>query len=198
VIPARVVATKSGIAQRASASTGSTFAGYGVVLQNVSPDEDAFRVTVLVNIVDAGGRILRSETDTYEEIPAGATYYAGGNSIYTGTAARLEVTATVGERRKRAPVSLPAVSNVRVQSNIFDEAEVLGEITNTSTTRTLSSLARVTIVCFDGAGNVVGGDFAFPPTDLPPGGRGAFDTSVEGLVPSQIASVQVSVEPEFD
>ena len=132
------------------------------------------------------------------EVPAGATYYAAGESIFTGTAARLEITVTVGERRKKSPVTLPQVSNVRVQQGFLDSAEVLGEIANTSTTQTLSGLARVTFVCLDGAGNVIGGGYTYVPgSGLPPGGRALFDTDAEGLQASQIASVQVSVEPEY-
>ena len=90
-----------------------------MVLQNISPDEDAFDVEVLVNILDGGGRILKSETDTYEEIPAGVTYYGGGDSIFTGTLARLEIRVNVGERGERnPPVALPQVSNLRVQQGI--------------------------------------------------------------------------------
>lgn len=196
-IPARVVVTKSGFAQRASL-IGSTFLGYGMVLQNVSPDEDALDVRVLVNILDSSGVILDSETDTYALIPAGTTYYAGGDSIFKGTAARLEITVTVGERRPKSAIELPQVANLRVELNVFDEAEVVGEVINASTSRTLSDLARITFVAFDGAGNVIGGGFTYPPAALPPGGRAAFRKTVEGLSPSQIASVQASVEPEYD
>jgi hypothetical protein len=186
-IPARVVVAKSGFAQRAS-PIGSTFLGYGMVLQNVSPDEDALNVRVLVNILDSSGVILDSETDTYEVIPAGATYYAGGDSIFKGTAARLEITV----------IELPQVANLRVEQGLFDEAEVVGEVINASTSRTLSDLARITFVAFDGAGNVIGGGFTYPPTALPPGGRAGFRATAEGLSPSQIASFQASVEPEYD
>lgn len=194
-IPAKVVVMKNAIAQRAS-SIGSTFASYGIVLQNISPDEDAFRVELLVNILDAGGRILRSETDTYEEIPAGATYYAGGDSIFTGTAARLEITATVGERKKKLPITLPQVSNIRVEEDFIGEARVVGEVANTST-KTLSTIARITFVCFDSGGNAIGGGYTYPPTSLPPGARAGFSTTAEGLRASQIASVMISVEPEY-
>jgi hypothetical protein len=193
-IPARVVVVKSGIAQRAS-SIGSTFAGYGVVLQNVSPDEDALDVQLLVNILDASGAILRSESDTYAAIPAGATYYAGGEPIFNGTAARIDVSVTVGKRQKKSITRLPAVSNIRVQDNDFLGPSVLGEITNPYS-QTLSSLARITFVCFDAAGNAIGGGYGYPTAALPAGGRIGFEESIEGLSASQIASVQVSVEPE--
>ena len=196
VIPARVVAVKSGVAGRLS-SIGSWFVGYGVVLQNVSPDQDALDVDVLVNILDAGGRILESDSNTYEAIPAGATYYGGGEAIYEGAApARTEVTVQVRNRQAKSAIALPPVSNVRVTENFG--TSVLGEVANPSSTRSLSDIARITVVCFDAAGNVIGGGRTYPPTTLPPGGRAAFDASIEGLSPSQIASVQVSVEPEYE
>jgi hypothetical protein len=150
-------------------ATASTFAGYGIVLQNVSPDEDALRVTVLVNIVDAGGRMLKSESDTYEAIPAGATYSAGGESIFGGTPARLEITTTVGQRQKRSPsLVLPPVSNLRVTSD-FLGANAVGEVANPSTTKSLSGLARITFVCLDASGNVIGGGFTYPASAVPTG-----------------------------
>jgi hypothetical protein len=192
-IPAKVGVVKSGIASRLS-SIGSTFAGYGIVLQNVSPDEDALDVQVTVNILGANGAILKSESDRYEAIPAGVTYYAGGESIFNGTPSRLEITVQIGKRQKKSIPGLPIVSNVRVQDSFFG-AEVLGEITNPYA-QTLSSLARITFVCLDSAGNVIGGGYGYPPAAVPPGGRIGFDESVEGLSAAQIASAQVSVEPE--
>ena len=137
-------------------------------------------------------------SNTYEAIPAGATYYGGGEAIYEGAApARTEVSVRVGSRRAKSAIALPPVSNVRVTED-FLGASVLGEVANPSSTKSLSDLARITVVCFDGAGNVIGGGRTYPPTTLPPGGRAAFDASIEGLSASQIASAQVSVEPEYE
>lgn len=169
-------------------------------MQNVSPDEDALDVEVIVNVLDASGRILETDSNTYEAIPAGATYYGGGDAIYDGSTlpSRLEVRTQVGGRQRKAGIVLPPVSNVRVTEG-FLGANVLGEVMNAST-RSLSSLARITIVCFDAGGNVIGGGSTFPPgsSDIPPGARFAFDASIEGLSASQIASAQVSVEPEYE
>jgi hypothetical protein len=196
-VPANVVAVKRGIASRLS-DEGSTFAGYGIVLQNVSRDEDALDVTVIVNILDASGGILTSEIDNYQAVPAGATYYAGGDSTFDGTPAGVEAVVQTGIRQKKAGILMPRVSNVRVTED-FLGTMVVGEVMNPSTSRSLDSLARISVVCFDGAGNVIGGGVGFWPglSDLPPGGRIGFDVSVEGLSAVQIASVRVSVEPEY-
>lgn len=131
------------------------------------------------------------------DIPANITYYAGGDSIYSGTAARLEITVTTADHRKKAAVALPAVSNLRAESD-FLGTNVVGEVANTSPSQTLSSLARITVVCFDSAENVIAGGSSFPPAALWPGGRAGFTVSVDSPTASQIASVQASVEPEYD
>ena len=38
----------------------STFVGYGAVIRNVSPDEDAGDVTLLVNIIGRAGKSSRA------------------------------------------------------------------------------------------------------------------------------------------
>jgi hypothetical protein len=195
-IPAKVVVVKSGVSSRPSGSS-YTFAGYGVVLQNVSPDEDALQVAVTVNILDASGLILHSESDTYTAIPAGATYYAGGDSFFSGStpAARVEAIVQVGSHQKKSIGGLPPVANIRTSEG-FSSADVLGEFQNPYT-KTISSLARITAVCFDASGNVIGGGFDYPNSSVTPGGRIGFDISIQGLHASQIASAQVSVEPEL-
>lgn len=195
VIPAKVVVEKAGIASRLS-STGPWLAGYGIVLRNVSIYEDAISVSATVNILDSGGGILKTEVDTYAAIPAGRTYYAGGESILEGgQPVRLEVRAKVGERITKFLGGLPVVRNVRV-SESFLGAEVAGDVTNPYAWP-LSSRARITYACFDSAGNVIGGGYTYLGTELPPGGRIGFSTFVEELSAGQIASVQVSVEPKI-
>lgn len=195
IIPARVVATKSGIASRLS-SIGSYFSGYGIVLQNTSPDEDALDVEVLVNFLDASGLIVDSESDRYIAIPAGAVYYAGGEIISSGRPQRLEITIRVGSRQKKSIPRLPPVTNVRVESDDFGTS-VLGEISNPYS-KSLSSSAKITFACLDGSGNVIGGGYGYPESSVGPGGRIGFNQSIEGLSAAQIASVQVSVEPRVD
>ena len=172
------------------------FAGYGVVLQNASPDEDALDVEMTVNLVDAADRILESDSQTIAAIPAATTYYAGGEAIWDGStpAARVEVSVRVGDRQKKKIQILPPVANVRVSSDLFG-TDVLGEFSNPYS-QSMSSLARITAVCFDAAGNVIGGGRSYPEGSVPPGGRIGFDVSLEGLEATQIASAQVSVEPD--
>jgi hypothetical protein len=194
-IPAKVVVVKSGVSS--STSFGFTEIGYGIVLQNVSPDEDALRVEVTINFLDNAGLIIRSTSDTYEAIPAGVTYYAGGRYSYSGSTrpARLEVIVQTGDHQKKSLGALPPTSNIRI-SDTSTSAHVLGEFQNPYT-KTMSDIARITAVCFDGAGNVIGGGYTYPQASVTPGGRIGFDISIDGLHAAQIASAQVSVEPEL-
>src|SRR5581483_2696990 len=172
-IAAKVLADKAGVSSRYS-SIGSTFAGYGVVLRNVSPDEDALRVSVLANVLDAAGRILASDSQDIVGIPAGATYYVGGDVIYSSAtpAVSLETSVQVGGRHSKSIGALPPIANLRWTSG-SSGAEVDGEFSNPYT-RTMSDLARIGVVCFDASGNVIGGDRTYPPAQLPPGGRAGF------------------------
>jgi hypothetical protein len=99
-------------------------------------------------------------------------------------------------RASKTIPGLPPVSNVRVEDD-FSGATVRGEFMN-AYRQTMSSVARITCVCFDAAGNVIGGGYTYPAASVPPGGRLGFDHSVEGLRASQISAVQVSIEPEVE
>jgi hypothetical protein len=196
VIPARLEVEKHGFG--VEAFSDSTFVGYGAVIRNLSPDEDALDVTVLVNVIGSAGQILESDADSYEAVPAAMTYYAGGLILIRqgyAPVARIEVTVSFRARGKKA-IALPPVSNVRVQDDGYGDAEVAGEVRNVSA-KPLSNLADVTGVVFDAAGNVLGGGWGYLEADVPSGGRIGFTVSTTGRTPSEIASAQVSVEPYY-
>ena len=168
------------------------------MLRNTSGDRDAGRVRVTVNAVDASNAVIKTDSTTIEVIPAGTTYYHGG-WMFPDPATnpvRLETFVQVGESRPKS-ASMPPVSNVALGATFFGDAEVRGEVSNPST-RPLSGLARITVVVFDTGGNVLGGSFTYPSSAVPPGGRIGFSASVDGVSLPQVASAQVSVEPDFD
>ncbi len=172
--------------------------GYGAVIRNVSPDEDAIGVAVLVNVIGSDGRILKSDSDSFEAIPAGTTYYAAGEILFdtlSPQVARIEVSVSFDEGAKKSVV-LPPVSNIRVQEG-FLGTQVAGEIGNPYS-KPLSDLARITAVVFDASGNVIGGGYDWPAAAVPPGGRIGFEVDVMGRTVSEIGSAQVSVEPEVE
>jgi hypothetical protein len=194
-VPGKIVVVKSGLSTRTS--SGTTYASWGVVLQNVSPDEDARDVDVTIHYVDAAGASLRFTTEDYEAIPASATYYLGGEDTFQGNPpARIAVTSVqIGFNVKKALGRLAPVADIH-ESDDATSAHVLGNFENPYD-RTLSSVAVVTTVCFDAAGNVIGGGQAFVNDAVAPGSRATFDVPVVSLHQSQIASAQVSVEPHF-
>jgi hypothetical protein len=196
-VPAHVVVVKSGFSQAPLEFSSSTEVDYGLVLQNTSPDETASRVSVTVNLVDSANHVIKTDADTIEAIPPSTTYYHGSVTFTDSatTVSRLETIVQVGAR-STVRLALPPVSNVLVSTDPdLNELRVTGEFSNPYT-KTLSGLARITAVIFDAGGDVIGGSFTFPQSDVPPGGREGFDMGVGAVAPDRAASAQVSVEPE--
>lgn len=199
VVPAKVALLKSGFSVAANDTIGS-FVGLGLVLRNVSPDEDALHVAVTVNILDASNSILKTESSTIEAIPAGSTYYFGDDAFLDTNQQprKLEVVLQVGKRAKKG-LTLPPVANLRLsnyRSSTSGGIEIDGQLSNPFT-KSLSLLARITGVLFDSAGKVIGGGSTHPQNEVPPGKRIGFAIFVPGAQLAQAASAQVSVEPEF-
>lgn len=176
-----------------------TFVGVGAVIRNLSPDEDALDVTMSVKVFGPTGELLEEDTDWYEAIPAATTYHAASLVwIEQGYApvARVDVSVSFRDGVKKA-ITLPPVSNLRVQEDEFGYAEIAGELENPST-RTMRS-AVVTAVAFDAAGNVIGGGFdILLDANVPPAARAGFEAFVVGRRPSEVASAQASVDPSYE
>lgn len=194
-VPAKIIVVKSGVSARTVA--GVTHAGWGVVLKNVSPDEDAMDVDVTLRFIDASGTNLRFATRDYEGVPADATYYLGGDETFQGNApTRVEVTSVqVGFHIATTLHRLAPVADIH-ENDDATSARVQGNFENPYD-RTLSNVALVTAVCFDAAGNVIGGGGSVLAASVAPGTHRDFDIPVLSLQRSQIASAQVSVEPHF-
>ena len=182
-----VAITDSGFSQ-----DGKTIS-VGLVLENPS-DEAALSVQVLLNLIDANGDILASDTHTIPVIPASGTYYSGAQ-VYSnkrGAVQRIEPEITVGDTSSDA-YALPIVSNVTLESEQFLGLQATGELRNTLPD-TLSSFARITAVAYDGAGKVLGGGYTFPQTDVQPGSRISFTVGngMEQVDPKAAVRVKVS------
>ena len=171
--------------------------GVGFVLRNTSK-LDALDVRLTYNLAGAGGRLIASDSQSIQVIPAGATYYTGDEvdaSSATARARQLEVFVQVGQSVSHR-YRLPQVSHVAVVVK-YGTVRVQGEIKNTLA-GTLDGLARVGIVVFDRAGKVVGGGFTYPDTSIPRGMRVLFDaiSGVDTVPPAKAASARASVENE--
>lgn len=180
---ATVAVGKMGVAQGSQGEVG-----YGLVLKNLSTTEDAIDVTVTVNILNAAGDILTTEAERVNVIPAGSTYYLGGETYINknGKATKIEPIVDVGSSEKAA-YRLPKVTKVKLTNEEYIGLKVSGEVENTLT-QPLSQLAKISAVVFDAKGNVLGGGFAFLDANLPPGTRAGFETANgTGAVPAKRA-----------
>jgi hypothetical protein len=196
--PTEVVVVKSGFAARRSCAACGLDISYGLVLQNASADEDALEIYLTLEFSDANARVVFSRTTSVGPIPAAATYYYGE---YLGpepirTPTRLTVASILVRSAKKSIGALPPVSNLRVIDG-SGRAHVLGEFTNPYP-NTMSFDSYATVVCFDAAGNVIGGGWRDVQQSVPPGGRGGIDVTIYALDASRIASAQASVQPIFD
>src|SRR3954453_9541058 len=167
--------------EKSGFSVAGTELGYGVVLRDTSATRDAVGVTVTVNVVDAANRVLRTDTSRISGIPAGATYYFGGDvSLDAGAApANLQVTARAeSDQAKR--LAAPPVNGLTAVADATGRTHLRGALTNPST-KPMSSLTRISGVVLDAAGNVIGGGVTFPFAPVQSREHSEFDLPVTGV-----------------
>lgn len=136
--------------------------------------------------LEEGSRVLLSRTGTFVV------------ARRPTAVARISAVAKVSYGMPKALIS-PVVSNVRFSADAADGSVVVdGDVTNEAT-KNLSSLAEISAVFFDGAGNIIGGGFDFPSFGLPPGAQTAFeiDTGPGGPQASTVAQVKISVDSDY-
>ena len=185
----RVVAAESGvpasvrIAQRGFSQRWRGFSSvvsYGLVLSNPSQHRDAVQVNVVVNFVDGDNRVVQTQSQKIAGVPAGGTYNLGGfASIPEGIrVTRLEVTFR-HDQAARGTLRQPPTEDLRITQTIGDPGwvgAVNGQVLNDHP-RFLLGTAKVSVVVFDGAGNVTGGTQAYSTAVLLPGARAYFSGS---------------------
>ena len=182
VAHSKLAVVKTGYSQRPDSYGAGSSVSYGVVLNNPSADDDAEGVTVLVNFVDGTDHVLQTSTATVTAIAAGATFNLGGSASLASQTpvAKLEV---VVQTKGFVPhaLQLPALENVKILPSQFEPnwvGGVDGAVINVNQTHLLQS-ASLSIVLFDGAGNVVGGGSGYIFATLPPE-RGPTSTRTPG------------------
>ena len=197
IIPAHVVVEKSGFSIRNNPFIGASVS-YGVMLKNVSPDEDALQVYALVNMVGPDNKLIGTSSQNLPGMPANSEFALGGELYFPAAAPvqRLEVVITVA---KHAPKSLksPIASNVHVAPNPYEPAwcgSVEGEILNNLPDLTMQ-MANLSAVVFDAAGNVIGGGSGYSVASLPPLAREVFklQSGFRSIPYANAASAMVSV-----
>ena len=176
------------------------FVTYGAVVRNPSPRRHASLITVSLNFVDAGNRVVSTVAHDIESIPPGQTFNVGGFTTVAGGELVTGVEVVSQVRADSFHVSrLPIPENVRFI--LGDGARVVavrGEVVNPFT-RPIARDARVYAVVFDAAGAVIGGGSGELAADIPSRARAGFDfgSGVDQLANAQAAAVAVSVDPRL-
>jgi hypothetical protein len=201
--PPTIVIDKQGYTQRPDKYGTGSLVSYGLMLRNSSATEDATSVYVLVNMVDATGALLGSESQTVTLIGANGTY-AYGDSLQLRTqqtVSQLEITIRVGAHAPKSDHPAPDFANVRPEQAQYDPGwvgEVDGEVVNSQNALTLSN-AQLSIVVFDASGNVIGGGTGATSGAVPSGARIVFIASsgFTALPIDKAVTAVVSAEPTY-
>ncbi len=172
-------------------------AGYGLVLHNTSTAEDAYDLAITANLLDSAGNVIDTDNTTLSLLPAGETFYFGGEFYDVKKAKKLEAFVDIGTTEP-AQYELPKATNVRLAGDQDFGLRVKGQVKNTHE-GTLSEFARIGVVVFDKNDEVIGGGYAFLDANLPSGRTAAFDTGngVSATPRSKAARVKASVENSF-
>lgn len=170
--------------------------GYGLVLKNTSTSMDAEEVQVTVNLLDKSGTIITTDNQTLSLIPAGGTFYFGGDlSVDKGAQpTKMEAFVDVGTS-EAATYNLPKVSRVRVVKDPYAGLSVKGQVTN-NLNGANSSTAVIGCVLFDANDKVVGGGYSYLNNDLPSGRTVGFEImpSVSTSTARKVTRAEASID----
>ena len=181
IIPAKINVDRSGFTIRPGQRSGAELT-YGLMLRNESPNQDAYDITVLVNMVDDTNRLWGSKSTKIVGIPAGQTFAMGDALGFAGPppVTRLEVVIQVAGRAPAAkrPVFLDVMPTTRDVVFLPDSdpqwvGAIKGELI-TQHARLILARTRLSAVVLDHFGNVVGGARGTSSAALPPGARVVF------------------------
>lgn len=201
-VQAKLTLRGSGWTQRPDKFGPGSTVSYGIVLENPDVAYDAVGVNLLVNFLNAEGRILGSKTQSVAAVAAGGEYLAGGSmSLLTQVSVtRLEIVVTAS---KRAPKSLhfPTITAIGIEPSRFDPGWVggiAGEVINEHPRLTLARV-RVSVVVRDAAGVILGGSSTYVSTALLPGTRVLWKATagLKSIPIERASSAQVSLEPTW-
>ena len=178
--PARVEIEKHGFSQRVK--LGSREVSYGVVLTNVSPENDALNVSVHVNMLDSTGIIRKTDVKTVSTIGAKGTHYLGGGVTIPEhwiPISTLEIKVEIGSQQAKA-LWMPQLSDYRIVAAQYDPgfvSTVFFQALNDQPLYIFSSPSISTVV-FDSGGAVIGGGTGYGVTTLAPGIRAQYSASL--------------------
>jgi hypothetical protein len=145
-----MVVEKSSVTQEANG-----VGGYGLVINNPTT-RDAIWVSLHIHLLDAKSRIVVTQIQFMELMPADNTYYVGGS--FTSDNDRVTRVSVSGTIRKSAPYRypLPNVSMLRIVKRPPGLEAAVGAVAN-GLGYTLSRQDPVGVVYFGLHGRVIGG-----------------------------------------
>jgi hypothetical protein len=193
---------KQGYSQRPNTSGIGSTVSFGIVFSNPSKDQDAVKVSVLVNFVDAANVVTGSVSTPISVIAAGSTYNLGASLSMPNAipVAKLEITVTVGASQPKSE-RYPELANVGIAGAPYDPGwlgEVHGELVNHDALLALGN-TRISAVIVDASGNVLGGVSGSSIAAVPPGARILFKATAgaKAIPIDRAAGALVSVEPTW-
>jgi hypothetical protein len=201
--PPRVVAAQSGFTQRTTIH-GHTWISYGVALTSRSPQIDAIGVTVKLTVVDASGSPLATESpQRVTFIPAGATFYIGGeiDSPLNGQVGGIRASVRV-RAGARTHLHLAPVTHLALGTGESDEWRVTAALTNPYKVALDEYEAHGCVAIFDATPAIIGGScrqlsFGITSSKLGPRATAGIEFSnsdFPGLA-ARVASARISVDP---
>jgi hypothetical protein len=207
IIPAKINVEQSGFSIRPGRRSGAELS-YGLLLRNESSNQDAYEITVLVNMVDDTNRLWGSKTTRVFAIAAGQTFAMGNSLTFQGLppVTRLEVVIQVGGRApaaKRPPVlaTMPATRDIVFEPDSDPEwlGAIKGELINQHP-RLILARTALSAVILDHFGNIIGGARGTSSAALPPSARVVFamQSAVNAVPMVKIASALISYEPAYN
>lgn len=175
---ARITIRKSGFSQRVRATT--RYVSYGIEVVNESPENDALDVTVLVNFLDVGGRVVETDSSEISAVGAASVYFLGGSTtIPDGSpVARIEIVTRVSGQAPKQKLG-PAFGDVLVQAKKSEPAwvgAVVGQVENDHASYLLKRTS-ISAVIYDSGGAILGGATGRMSEQLLPGVRAYFQAA---------------------
>jgi hypothetical protein len=172
---------------------------YGLDLSNRSAVVDAVDVTVTEGFQDDGGRSVATDSQDLGGIPAGGTFYIGGEtcSNVSLTIARFEIGVKVRRTQPKRYVMSP-VSGLYVTGGTYYIDGVGGQLTNPYSTP-IPDTATIYVVLHDLSGHIIGGSADRTGAAVAPHKTVGFTigapVALGSLAPAQIGRIQASVDP---
>lgn len=194
-----ITIVKRGYTQRPDTYGAGSSVGWGAAVRNDRVRSDAEYITLLINYVDAGNKVLGTAFATITRLPAASTFYIGGQT-HLGTktpVARLEIVVQAKSGPPEAGTP-PLVSDVvMVPGTDGYLTSLSGQLLNHFHLSMQS--AAVGAVILDANGNILGGGTAYASGPVSYGAREFFAISgaLNTIPMSQAASFAVSAVPSF-